>query len=80
MNQETERMAIGDRMAPHVVLRARIYQDGDEWCCLYGASFQEGVVGFGGTPAKAANAFDTIWVNGANDPVVAAADSGQKTN
>jgi hypothetical protein len=64
MNQETERMAIGDRMVPHVVLRAKIYPDGNQWCCLYGDDLQCGVAGFGDTPAKAANAFDTIWTHG----------------
>lgn len=66
MNQETERMAIGDRMYPHVILRAKMYQDGDQWCCLYGDSIQNGVVGFGATPAKAASAFDAVWIHGAN--------------
>ncbi len=66
MNQETERMAIADRVAPHVVLRAKVYPDGDKWCCLYGDNLQDGVAGFGDTPAKAANDFDTMWLHGAN--------------
>ena len=67
MNQETEREAIADRMAPHVVLRAKVYPDGDKWCCLYGDNPQDGVAGFGDTPAEAAKAFDTMWIYGPND-------------
>jgi hypothetical protein len=31
------------------------------WCALFGDNLQEGVVGFGETPAKAMYAFDTAW-------------------
>ena len=31
------------------------------WCALLGANLQEGVAGFGTTPAKAMWAFDTAW-------------------
>jgi len=49
--------------SPHVLLRPRLYPDGDQWCMLYGNDLQEGVAGFGGTPALAAAAFDDAWQN-----------------
>ena len=64
--QEDGECALGERIYPHVVLRAKVYPDGDKWCCLYGDNLQDGVAGFGDTPAKAANAFDTMWLHGAN--------------
>lgn len=35
------------------VLRARIFPDGNMWCCLYGENVQEGIAGFGNTPEQA---------------------------
>lgn len=48
---------------PFVLLRPRVYPDGDAWCVLYGDNLQEGVAGFGETPEKAAVAFDLAWLN-----------------
>ncbi len=31
----------------------RVFKDGDMWCALIGADLQEGVAGFGHTPAHA---------------------------
>jgi hypothetical protein len=53
-----------ERMRPFYLLRPRVYPDGNQWCALYGDNLQEGVCGFGDTPAKAAEAFDVEWVNG----------------
>lgn len=50
--------------APHVLLRPSIYPDGNQWCALYGEDLQNGVAGFGDTPAKAAAAFDKMWFEG----------------
>lgn len=47
--------------APHVLLRPRIFPDGDRWCCLLGENLQEGIAGFGDTPAAAAMQFDDAW-------------------
>lgn len=47
--------------APHVVMRPRIFPDGDQWCALYGDDLMEGVAGFGDTPAAACAAFDKAW-------------------
>lgn len=59
------RMAIAEAcgfiQAPSVLYRPSILQDGDKWCCLYGDNLQEGVAGFGETPAEACAAFDKAW-------------------
>lgn len=49
------------RRAPHVLMRPRIFPDGNAWCALYGENIQEGVVGFGETPEAAAADFDLAW-------------------
>ncbi len=46
---------------PSVVLKAKVYPDGDMWCALYGDNIQEGVCGFGKTPDKACRDFDNNW-------------------
>ena len=46
---------------PSVRFRPNLYQDGDQWCALYGESLQEGVAGFGDTPAEAMADFDKKW-------------------
>lgn len=48
---------------PCVLMRPKMYPDGDQWCALYGENIQEGVCGFGETPEKAAQAFDLAWLN-----------------
>lgn len=35
------------------LLRPKIYQDGNQWCVLYGENIQDGVCGFGSSPYKA---------------------------
>lgn len=63
------------RAAPHVLMRPRIFPDGDMWCALYGDNLQEGVAGFGVTPATACKAFDDAWHNaGASSAVKASAE------
>ncbi len=46
---------------PSVMLGAKIFKDGDKWCCLYGTNIQEGVCGFGDTPDAASTEFDSAW-------------------
>lgn len=48
---------------PFMLLRPKMYPDGDQWCALYGDDLQEGVAGFGETPERAAVAFDLAWLN-----------------
>jgi len=56
------------RQAPHVLMRPALFSDGDMWCALYGESLQEGVAGFGPTPAAAMENFDFAWRNAKADP------------
>lgn len=46
---------------PCVVYRPRIFIDGDAWCALLGSNIQDGVCGFGASPAAAMRAFDEAW-------------------
>lgn len=39
-------------------LKPRLFVDGDMWCALYGENLQEGIAGFGKTPAKALFEFE----------------------
>jgi len=62
------RKAAEQQRRPSVILRPRVFLDGDAWCCLLGANIQEGVCGFGATPEEACAAFDRTWRMG-NDKV-----------
>lgn len=54
----------GDRQSePFALLRPKMYQDGNQWCALYGDNLQEGVAGFGDTPELAAGDFNKAWQN-----------------
>lgn len=46
---------------PSVIYRPSIYIDGNQWCALYGENLQDGVAGFGDSPADAMYAFDQAW-------------------
>lgn len=52
-----------EQQRPCVLFKPQIYIDGDKWCALYGANIQDGVAGFGDTPAKAMIDFDINWLN-----------------
>lgn len=39
-------------------LKPKLFIDGDMWCALYGENLQEGIAGFGKTPAKALFEFE----------------------
>ena len=49
------------RQRPFILLRPKMFPDGNQWCALYGDNIQEGVCGFGDTPGQAAAAFDEAW-------------------
>ena len=51
---------------PHVLMRPKVYIDGDQWCALYGENIQSGVCGFGESPERACADFDAHW-NGQNN-------------
>jgi hypothetical protein len=46
---------------PSVLYRPNVLPDGNKWCALYGVNLQEGVAGFGDTPAEAMADFDKNW-------------------
>lgn len=48
--------------SPHVLLRPAISIDRNQWCALYGENLQDGVAGFGDSPALAMEDFDRNWV------------------
>lgn len=52
-----------EQMRPSVVFKPALARDGDMWCALFGDNLQEGVAGFGESPAKAMWAFDTAWLS-----------------
>jgi hypothetical protein len=53
-----------DRTAPHVIHNAKVFQDGNQYCCLLGENIQVGICGFGKTPKAACDDFDSIWIEG----------------
>lgn len=46
---------------PSAIYRPAISVDGNQWCALYGENLQEGVAGFGDSPAEAMVSFDAAW-------------------
>ena len=50
-----------ERQMPHVLMRPKLFLDGNQWCALYGENLQEGVVGFGDSPYLAMCEFDNAW-------------------
>lgn len=47
--------------SPSAIYRPKISIDGDQWCALYGDNLQDGVAGFGDSPADAMCDFDRNW-------------------
>ena len=46
---------------PSVLYRPKLSIDGCQWCALYGDNLQDGVAGFGDSPADAMWDFDRNW-------------------
>ncbi len=61
---EIERTAgvVRECVRPSVLFRPRLSIDGNQWCALYGDNLQDGVAGFGDTPEKAMEDFDSAWL------------------
>ena len=53
-----------ERSAPHIIHNAKIFKDGNKYCCLLGDNLQDGIAGFGETPEKACSEFDRVWRRG----------------
>ncbi|TAL43869.1 MAG: hypothetical protein EPN91_05805 [Salinibacterium sp.] len=59
---EEQFTATAQEMArPSVLYKTTLGADGDMWCALLGENLQEGVAGFGKTPAEAMTAFDQAF-------------------
>lgn len=50
-----------DLTEPHVLMRPRLFIDGNKWCALYGENLQDGVAGFGDSPDLACDDFNANW-------------------
>ena len=61
MVRDSWQVAASEQERPFVLLKPKLFPDGNKWCALYGENLQEGVAGFGDTPADAAAAFDVAW-------------------
>ena len=46
---------------PSVIYKPKLSLDGNQWCALYGVNLQEGVAGFGDSPALAMSDFNKNW-------------------
>jgi hypothetical protein len=55
------REVISDYGRPSAIYRPKVFMDGRAWCVLYGDNLQDGVAGFGDSPANAMWDFDKNW-------------------
>lgn len=58
MAAEAVMQAAAEYERPCALFRPKIYIDGNQWCALYGDNIQDGVAGFGDSPANAMWDFD----------------------
>jgi hypothetical protein len=58
---ENIRIAVAAYEVPSAVYRPKLSIDGNQWCALYGENLQDGVAGFGNSPADAMWDFDRNW-------------------
>ena len=59
--KEAVREAAAEHARPSAVFKPRLNIDGDKWCALYGDNLQDGVAGFGDSPADAMCDFDRAF-------------------
>lgn len=50
-----------EAIRPSTTYKPKLFLDGNMWCALYGDNLQDGVVGFGKSPAIAFLDFDKNW-------------------
>lgn len=65
--------------APHVLYKPTLTADGTMWCALFGENLQDGVAGFGETPAAAMAEFDKAWRECKTPAAMIAANSEAKS-
>ena len=58
---DAQRVAALEGMRPSVLYRPGLSIDGNQWCAMYGENLQDGVTGFGDSPAAAMLDFDANW-------------------
>lgn len=58
---ERQRQAADEAMRPAAIFKPLVFVDGNQWCALYGVNLQDGVAGFGDSPAEAMADFDAEW-------------------
>ena len=51
-----------DLRRPSMMLRPKLFLDGNQWCALFGENVQDGVAGFGSSPERAYADFDRNWL------------------
>lgn len=61
MAMEDIKLAAAIQSEPAAVYRPKLSIDGNQWCALYGDNLQDGVSGFGDSPAAAMAAFNSAW-------------------
>ena len=61
MAKEDVSQAASEQMRPSVLFKPVLSIDGDQWCALYGNNLQDGVAGFGKSPADAMWDFDAAF-------------------
>ena len=59
--KESVRSAAAQYERPSTMFRPALSIDGNKWCALYGDNLQDGVAGFGDSPAEAMWDFDINW-------------------
>lgn len=52
-----------EQCRPCILLRPKLYLDGNMWCALFGDNPHDGLTGFGETPQKAMWDFDMNYLN-----------------
>ncbi len=61
MAGENVRIVVAEYARPCVVWKPKLYVEGNQWCALLGDNLQDGVSGFGDSPAEAMWDFDKQW-------------------
>ena len=61
MAGEEARISAAEYSRPSVVWKPKLFIDGNQWCALFGENLQDGVAGFGDSPANAMWDFDKAW-------------------
>ena len=64
LEHEEKMVVLFEQHRPSMLMKPKVFPDGNQYCALYGANLQEGVAGFGDTPAEAMKAFDLAWQKG----------------